>query len=265
MRFWHIPIDIGLRQWRSAGIGLMCSVLMGCVTPVAVKQASTQHTTNLTALAAAAAQYRTMVRSYYDDLIAVQRDAYVAQQMNAKIKEIAENQYSSVNKLLKSKDSAALTRLPQALPDKASEDFIESAQEIREGQAFWIRNFQAWLDQYEGEDLAAKKASLKKKATDEATDQTVRNLLAKEAERDDRDLAYVAAALGLRKQATILDQKLDRLARQIKVMQAFHGVVDEYLSIDATIDAKAIAQAAAAGASLDLTGLPGLARALGAK
>src|SRR5262249_9943898 len=210
MRFWHIPIDIGLRQWRSAGIGLMCSVLMGCVTPVAVKQASTQHATNLTALATAAAQYRTMVRSYYDDLIAVQRDAYVAQQMNAKIKEIAENQYSSVNKLLKSKDSAALTRLPQALPDKAAEDFIESAQDIREGQAFWIRNFQAWLDQYEGEDLPAKKAWLKKQA-ETATDQAVRNLSAKEAERDNTDLAYIAAALGVRKQAAILDRKLDQL------------------------------------------------------
>src|SRR5262249_59541746 len=110
--------------------------------------------------------------------------------------------------------------------------------EIREGQAFWIRNFQAWLDQYEGEDLAAKKASLKKKATDEATDQTVRNLLAKEAERDDRDLAYVAAALGLRKQATILDQKLDRLARQIKGMPAFHGVGGEIFSNHSPVQAK---------------------------
>jgi hypothetical protein len=271
MERWLIPVGTRSGYWRSSGIGLICWALVGCVTPAAVKQASTQHGMNLVALATAAAQYRTAVHGYYDDLIAIQQQAYVAQHLGKTIEQIAQTQYASVNSLLSSQSGgAALTALPLTLPDKASLDFIRSATRIREDQTFWVRNFQLWLDVFQGADLAEKRTWLRQQVTSLAGasapgDATRLKLYAQEAERTDTDLTYVAAALGLRRQAALLDQKLDRLGRQLKVMQAFHGVVDEYLSIDATIDAKAIAQAAAAGASLDLTGLPGLSQALSSK
>jgi hypothetical protein len=266
-----LVLDTPSRQWRLAGIGLICWILAGCVTPAAVKQASTQHGTNLAALATATAQYRTVVRSYYDDLISIQRQAYVAQHLGDTIEKIAQTQYASVNSLLsRPAGSAGLTALPVILPDQASLDFIRSAKQIREDQTLWIRNFQLWLDDFQGADLTEKRTWLNQQVTSLAgatteADLTKRGIYEREAARPETDLTYVDAALSLRKQAALLDQKLDKLGRQLKVMQAFHGVVDEYLSIDATIDGKAIAQAAAAGASLDLTGLPGLSQALSPK
>ncbi len=107
--------------------------------------------------------------------------------------------------------------LPLTLPDKASLDFIRSAQKIREDQNLWIRNFQLWLDDFQGADLPAKRAWLQ------------------------QQVASLAGATA----------QNDVTRREIYAREA--------------IDGKAIAQAAAAGASLDLTGLPALNQALSPK
>ncbi len=249
-------------------IMLLCCVLTGCVTPAAIKQASTQHATNLSLLAAATENYRAAVKSYYEDLVSAQRQAYVAQHLGASIDAIAKEQYETLARYAPA--GTILTALPRKLPDQASIDFITSATKIREDQNFWNKNFQAWLDEYKGLTLSDKREWLKEQADTlaRANDQDRVRLgqnLQREAERTEQDLTYVSAAIDLRRQAAELEQKLDRLARQVTVMQKFHAVIDEYLSIDATIDAKAIAQAAAAGAKVDLTELPELTRVLSPK
>ena len=83
-----------------------------------------------------------------------------------------------------------------------------------------------------------------------------------ELNRTDDDLTYIDVSVKLKKQKANINAQLELLNVQVNVMQAFHGKVDEFLSIDATIDGAKIAEAAAAGAEFDLSGLPGLDRAL---
>ena len=226
--------------------------ISGCVTSVPVKDASTKHTQNLMALDQSVKKYRNSIATYYNHLIEIQRQAYIAEKTGIKIHNIATEQNDDLRNLT----------------EKASTDFIEAGSKIAEdGFVYWGNNFDAWINRYEGESLADKKKWLEKKirslesGKDELTIRTIKNLKV-ELNRTDDDLTYIDAGVKLIKQKAIIDAQLELLNVQVNVMQAFHGKVDEFLSINATIDGAKIAEAAAAGAELDLSGLPSLGRAL---
>ena len=82
-------------------------------------------------------------------------------------------------------------------------------------------------------------------------------ILQRQADRSDDDLTYVSVAIDLERQKKALVEQVSLLGVQVKTMQAFHAKVDEYLAIDATINAKKIAEAAAAGSRADVSGLVG--------
>ena len=214
----------------TAGIMLVFLILTGCVTSAAIKQASTQHATNLSQLAVASENYRTGVKSYYGDLVAAQCQAYVAQHLNKSIQKLAMEQYETIAKY--GPEGASIATLPRTLPDQASKDFITSSTQIRMDQDLWNKNFQFWLNA-EGEDLAAKRKGLKEWA-EKISDPKAKENLQREANRTDEDLTYVSVAIDLRRQAADIDQKLGRITQQVRVMQKFHAIIDEYLGIDAT-------------------------------
>jgi hypothetical protein len=168
------------------------------------------------------------------------------------------------------------------IDDKASRDFITFATDLREEYRFEGENFNFWLTA-QGETVEAKKKRFADQAT--ALNQNLERLkreneggkndpdirrselalkgLKAVLTASDNNLAHVSAAIEFAKQKKLHLAKLDLLLQQIKVMKSFHAVVDEYLAIDATIDAGAIAKAAAAGSNLDLSGLAELQRTLG--
>jgi len=71
------------------------------------------------------------------------------------------------------------------------------------------------------------------------------------------DLTFVKVAIDLTQQRKNLDDQLNLLATQVTTMQAFHDKINEFLSIDATIDGSKIAAAAAAGSKADVAGIAG--------
>lgn len=236
--------------------------IVGCVTPQAVKQASTQHTLNLAQLDQAAKTYRTQTEADFDRRITLQKEAYIAQRMSAHLRGIV--------------DGLAQKSATATLPDRVSSDFITFATELQEQYSFFSANFDFWLHQ-DGSDLQAKRESVRRRIRDlEGALQTQQqngqtnqadllqraiNALRSNDTLSDNDLAHVATAIQIEKQKKERLAKLGLLSQQIKVMQSFHGVVDEYLSIDATIDGASIAKAAAAGSKLDLSELPELQKA----
>jgi hypothetical protein len=225
--------------------------ISGCVTPVPVKDASTKHTQNLMALDQSVKNYRNSIASYYNHLIEIQRQAYIAYKTGNKIHNIATTQSNSL------KD----------LPQDASTDFITAGTIIADDFAFWGRNFDIWMNNFKGKSLADKKRWLQEEVErlaqvkDERATNMI-NIYKRALSRTDDDLTYIAVSADLKQQKAIIDAQLELLNVQVNVMQAFHRKVDEFLSMDATIDGAKIAEAAAAGAELDLSSLPGLERAL---
>ena len=214
----------------------------GCVTPAAVKEASTRHKTNLESIETAVVSYRKSIAAYYDRLSVLQRDAYVAQHMTQFIHDTADGQAKSLKKL--KADSA--------------KDFIQAGSEIEGGFEFWASNFDLWMKQ-EGATLDEKRNNLRTKAKkfdDTGKGQAAAKLRA-EAGRSNDDLTYIFVAIELQKQKSVLGAQLDLLAVQVDTMQEFHAKIDEFLSIDATIDGTKIAEAAAAGSNVDLSDLHG--------
>ena len=83
------------------------------------------------------------------------------------------------------------------------------------------------------------------------------NKLGKPIADSDDDLTFVKVAIDLIQQRKNLDDQLNLLATQVATMQAFHDKINEFLSIDATIDGSKIAAAAAAGSKADVAGIVG--------
>jgi hypothetical protein len=250
----------------------VAAVATGCVTPPTIKDASTKHAENLNQLEKSAKTYRTQVAGDYERRIDLQKQAYIAQSLATKIDTMTEA-------LVGAADTAHPT--PE---DKPSRDFLTFAAELREEYKFQGDKFDFWLGT-KGDDIESKKAALRSQAkeieqqltklrSDNAggkSDPTI-----KEAERalkglntalasSPDTLAHVIAAIEFRKQKAARLAKIDLLLQQIGVMKSFHSVVDDYLAIDATIDAGAIAKAAAAGSKMDLSGLSDLQQAIGKK
>ncbi len=249
------------------------ALLCGCVTPQAIKEASTNHAQNLNQLQQSTETYRAQAASDYDRRIDLQKQAYIAQRVSSKIDALTENLIG-----------AAAAAAQPTVDDKPSRDFITFAGELREEYRFEGDNFNFWLTAA-GDDVDAKKKTITDQAT--ALEQTLTTLkngnnggendsdirrrehalkgLRAALEATPDALAHVSAAVEFAKQKTLRLAKLDLLLQQIKVMKSFHAVVDDYLAIDATIDAGAIAKAAAAGSKMDLTGLTELQQVIGGK
>lgn len=242
----------------------------GCVTPAAVKDASTQHKTNLASVHGAVGMYRKSLGAYYDRLFGLQRDAYVAQHMTQFIHETAADQAAAMKRL--NADSA--------------KDFIAAGAEMVDQFDLWVLNFDFWMKQG-GDTVAQKRDTMKatavtldtaaaKLGTEAAAlegegkqepaarkrrlqaqrQQAARNLR-EQAARSDEDLTSVWVAIELQKQQKLLDAQLNLLAAQVETMQEFHAKIDDFLAIDATIDGGKIAEAAAAGSKVDVSGLLG--------
>jgi hypothetical protein len=230
----------------------------GCVTPAAVKDASTKHANNLVGIQQAVGEYRRNLDAYYDRLVRQQRAAHIAWHVDESVKKTAEEQSASIAKEILDKPTS----------QKAATDFIQAGAELADAFQFWGDNFDRWVEKTKGDTLEARRQSLQEQA-----DELEKNLAAKnkldnaarlnikkirdDARKSDDELTYVAVAIELKKQRRILDTQLDLLAAQVTTMQAFHAKIDEFLSIDATIDGGKIAAAAAAGSKADTTGILG--------
>lgn len=250
----------------------------GCATPAATKEASRLHGQNIVSLEKAVLTYRTTLADYYTKLTARQREAYIAQMMGRDLDQIAQDQFATLKygRPLSIRFNSGL-KPQQGVPDTTASDFLAVGTGIAEGYRFWGDNYDWWM-KLEGQTLAEKRTALekqveKRKAELEqaraqpagaARERRVQLLasalegLETQLARTDDELTYVAAALGLQQQAQQLDAKLGRLQGQLTVMQSFHGVIDEYLGTDATIDGAAVAKAAAAGFAARAEGLPAL-------
>jgi hypothetical protein len=255
----------GGRPWASlrvgafaANVAFLCLLAGGCVTPAAVKDASTKHASNLAGIQLAVGEYRRQLDAYYDRLVRQQRDAHIAWHVNEKVKKTAEEQSASIAKEIVSKPAS----------QKAATDFIQAGAELAGAIEFWGDNFDRWVEKTEGATLDARKQALrnqadeleKKLAAENKLDDAARASIKKirdEAATSANELTYVEAAIELKNQRAILDAQLDLLAAQITTMQVFHAKIDEFLSIDATIDGGKIAAAAAAGSKADTTGILG--------
>ena len=232
-------------QIRSILLTIAVAALLGpagCVTPAAVKEASTKHKTNLVSLHGAVGAYRKNLGAYYDRLSRLQRDAYVSHHMTQFIHEMATKQADSLKRL--NADSA--------------KDFIAAGAEMAGGFEFWAANFDLWMKQ-DGDTLDKKRAALRGRAEElEAGGQAeAAAKLRAQADRDDGDLTYLWVAVELQQQEKLLDAQLNLLAAQVETMQECHAKIDEFLSVDATIDGGKIAEAAAAGSNVDVSGLLG--------
>lgn len=265
-----------MKRYFSVFMILMCMIASGCVTPSTVKDASTKHTNNLAGLYQAVGDYRNKLDAYYDRLIRQQREGHIALHVDETVKTTAEKQAESISiKLLQNRDS-----------QEPAKDFILAGAELSNEFVRWGDNFDAWVDKLKGETLKERRQSLRDLAAKEEQASKVierkgRELEAQNksdeanielqkaierqkgakrirdgAEMSDDKLTYVLVAIELKKQRDSLDAQLDLLAAQIKTMQAFHAKIDEFLSIDATIDGGKIAEAMTAGSAAGSTGNP---------
>ena len=242
-------------------VSLLGLLGVACVTPQGVKDASHQHAANLIALSNQVAKYRATVAAYYDALELKQRDAYVAQMGSKDLDEAVLSQLESLS-------------AKRSLPDTTSNDFIETGARLTGQKGFWARHFDFWVLTLPGDSLEAKRAALAERIKvarnaqsnappDQAAIRTrLVATLEQTAKETDDDLTYPSIAIDLRRQRANLDQQLELLSKQVDVMQAFHGIVNQYLSIDATIDGKKIAEAAEAGAKVDSTVIGGVIQTL---
>ncbi len=213
----------------------------GCVTPTEVKEASSRHTSNLSGLAQGVAAYKRSLGTYFDALLVLQRDAYVAQHVIVFVNETSASQ------------AAALSPLPR----KAADDFIDAGEKMAGEFEFWARNFDFWMNEVSGDTMEEKRKSLKalaERASSGGNEKLAQQLFA-QADRSDEDLTYVYTAIELERQRELLLAQLTLLSAQVATMQEFHRKIDKFLAIDATIDGSKIAEAAAAGSSADVSGL----------
>jgi hypothetical protein len=262
----------------------------GCVTPAATKEASRAHAQNLTDLKRAVESYQTALAEYFKQLEAQQREAYIAEMVGREIDQLAQDQFQSLPYAGSlSVRFTAPGKQTQAPSDSTALDFITLGEGIANSYETWGRDFDLrmsiagmTLEEKRAElskQLEKKKADLEKRRAEleemrsrpEKDDAAIarkereinllsRSLRAEEARlaRGDAELTHVGTAAALRETAKTLDLKLKRLMAQIEVMQAFHSTIDTYLGTDATIDGKAIAEAAANAAAVDLSEFPEL-------
>jgi hypothetical protein len=245
---------------RSISVAAILGLMMtGCVTSAAVKDASTKHTSNLAALQQAVGTYRKQLDTYYERLIQQQREAHVARRVNTDVERIAKEQSESIaNSIRESRD-----------PQKPADDFIKAGARLSDAFAGPAERFDIWVERAKGATLAERKRALQEMAQQQekaAADlaavgkpaENARKLAVKlreEAGRSDDELTYVYVAIELKRQRAVLDAQLNLLAAQVTTMQAFHAKIDEFLSIDATIDGQKIGAAAAAGSKADISGI----------
>lgn len=216
------------RIW--VGYCICILITTGCVTPVAIKDASTKHTQNLVTLNKGVNAYVNNLNNYYDQLIKLQRDAYIAEKVGKDIDDVAKWQEA----LLKGGRSIAAVEKDGNLK---SEDFINAGSRITEQFLFWGTNFDLWLERADGNSIEEKRIWFKSKESND------------ESERTDDDLTYISVAVNLNNQKKNFNTHIDLLLVQLKVMQEVHRKVDDYLSIDATFDGAKIAEAAMAGSN----------------
>lgn len=280
-----------MRLVRRSGWGLLALLLAsGCVTPAATKEASRAHGQNLADLKLAVESYQKALADYFKQLEAQQREAYIAEMVGREIDQLAQDQFQSLP--YASTVSVRFTgpgKPVQGPSDSTAMDFITLGEGIANSYETWGRDFDLrlsiagmTLDEKRAElskQLEKKKADLEKRKADLAVlrssaerDDTAiarkereinllsRSLRGEEARlaRSDAELTHVGTAAALRETAKTLDLKLKRLLAQIEVMQAFHSTIDTYLGTDATIDGKALAEAAANASSVDLNEFPEL-------
>ncbi|MDY7232764.1 hypothetical protein [Hyalangium rubrum] len=259
------------------------ALVSGCATPAATKEASRLHGQNLETLRSSVQGYRATLADYYVKLAERQRQAYISQMMGRDLDQIAQDQFSTLTygQSLGIRFNSA-PKLSQGVPDSTANDFLALGNGIASGYRFWGDNFDWWM-KLEGVTLAEKRVTLG--AQVEKLQAALVRLQAQEAEGEgaraakeqrvrlqtqalrglerqlaltDEELTHVQAAAGLKQQAATLDTKLAHLEAQLGVMRSFHGVIDEYLGTDATIDGAAIAKAAAAGAAVSPDEFPSL-------
>jgi hypothetical protein len=168
-----------------------------------------------------------------------------------------------------------------AAEDAVSEDFITKGLELANLRGHYRTQFDLWFT-VEGATLEDKKAKMLQQAgalakeiadlkakvpPDDAAirrrSRTRDGLLAL-ANKSDDELGYVFEAVNFQRQRANLDRQLDILLEQIRLMHRVHGVVNQYLQIDATIDGAKIAEAASAGSNVDLGKYPDLTGIVGA-
>ncbi|HZO38359.1 MAG TPA: hypothetical protein VFE97_03985 [Methylomirabilota bacterium] len=245
-------------RWMSV-TAILGMILTGCVTSAPVKDASTKHSSNLAALQQAVGNYRKQLDIYYQRLLQQQREAHVALHVNMDVERTAKEQSASIA------DSIKESRDPQ----KPADDFITAGAKLTDSFARWADNFDVWVEKTKGDTLADRKQALKDRAQKEEKTaeelaaagkpaDSARKLAAKlreEAGKSDDELTYVEAAIELKRQLAVLDAQLNLLAAQVTTMQAFHAKINEFLSIDATIDGQKIGAAAAAGSKADISGI----------
>ena len=216
---------------------LPCAWTVGCTTPSTIKDASTKHASNLVGLQQAVNEYRTQLDRYFDRLVAQQREAHVAMHVDRWIHGAAEEQAASIADTIRSTDRAAQK-------DAAALDFIKAGATITDKFDFYKNNFDQWVKKTAGKNLEERRKALE-------------NKLGKPIPDSDDDLTFVKVAIDLIQQRRNLDDQLNLLATQVATMQAFHDKINEFLSIDATIDGSKIAAAAAAGSKADVAGIVG--------
>ncbi len=224
-----------------------------CVTPQGMKDVSQKHTTNMASLKTGVEKFRKALATYYAAQESRQRDAFISQMTARDFDQIVKTQLDSLD-------------TKPALPDRAAPDFIDAGVRLADQRGFWGRHFDFWVDELKGDSLEAKRSALTERIgalTSEmqsahdprqtALLKAALGALQRSAHESDDDLTYPSVALDLRRQQKNLDGQLEVLSKQIEAMQAFHGIIDQYLAIDATIDGGKIAEAAKAGASFDPT------------
>jgi hypothetical protein len=262
----------------------------GCATPAATKEASRAHGQNLADLKRAVDSYRQALSEYFKKLEAQQREAYIAEMIGREIDQIAQDQFQSLpyasNLNLRFTNPSKATPTPA---DTTANDFITLGEGLANSYETWGRDFDLRMS-VAGMTLADKRAELTRQLEKQKADLEKRkadlealrasperdesaiarkereiNLLSRRIrgeearlQRDDAELTHVGTASALRETAKTLELKLQRLSTQIEVMQTFHGTIDTYLGTDATIDGKAISEAAAKAAALDLSEFPEL-------
>jgi hypothetical protein len=182
-------------------------------------------------------EYRTQLDRYFDRLVAQQREAHVAMHVDRWIHGAAEEQAASIADTIRSTDRAAQK-------DAAALDFIKAGATITDKFVFYKNNFDQWVHKTAGKNLDERRKDLE-------------NKLGKPIPDSDDDLTFVKVAIDLIQQRKNLHDQLNLLATQVTTMQAFHDKIDEFLSIDATIDGSKIAAAAAAGSKADIAGIVG--------
>ena len=138
----------------AANVAFLCVLAGGCVTPAAVKDASTKHANNLAGIQQAVGEYRRQLDAYYDRLVQRQRDAHIAWHVNEKVKKTAEEQSSLIAKEILNKPDS----------QKAATDFIQAGAELAGAFQFWGDDFDRWVEKTEGATLDERRQALRNEA-----------------------------------------------------------------------------------------------------